>query len=303
MKVSTIYYLVIIATLVFACSAKSDKITSTPIDYDFPYDLSDPEEKHTLPESLKEVSGIAIYNEKYIAAVQDEKGSIYMYSLKDKKVKEKMKFGDAGDYEGITIHDRKAYVIASNGKFYSMDIDKNDLRNIQSQKIKIEINTDIEGLCYHPQIDKFLIAFKGRLSKNDFDERSVVTYDGSGPKYNKKLFYSINNRQIKEYINADTSKRKDLEKLKEKLSWLKPAFFPSEIAIHPLSGDIFMISSVNKLLIVVDAKKQQLKYLEVLDDDILPHPEGMTFKKDGTLFISSEAGNGKKARIMEFEME
>ena len=77
-------------------------------------------------------------------------------------------------------------------------------------------------------------------------------------------------------------------------------FSPSAIAVHPKTGQMYVLSSVGKILVVLDAKGNVQK-VEKLDKSEYRQPEGLCFAKDGTMYMSSE-GKGGKARIYRFDM-
>ena len=78
-------------------------------------------------------------------------------------------------------------------------------------------------------------------------------------------------------------------------------FKPSGIAIHPMTGQIYMISSVGKLLVVLN-KNRDLSAKYALDKDVFKQPEGICFSPDGDLYISNE-GRGKSANILHFKFD
>ena len=76
-------------------------------------------------------------------------------------------------------------------------------------------------------------------------------------------------------------------------------FGPSGIAVHPLSGDIYVLSSRGKILVQLDAEG---KYLDAwkLDKKNFKQPEGICFAPNGDMYISNE-GRGGKANLLHFK--
>ena len=106
----------------------------------------------------------------------------------------------------------------------------------------------------------------------------------------KEPVYYIDRRLFNGKFKKETNYQK-MEKSFDKKD--KAADFgPSGIAIHPKTREIYIISSVGKLLVILD-KKGNLKYFEKLNADIFKQPEGICFEQDGTLYISSEGKSGK----------
>jgi uncharacterized protein YjiK len=75
-------------------------------------------------------------------------------------------------------------------------------------------------------------------------------------------------------------------------------FKPSGLAVHPETGHIFVIATVGKLLVILDARGSIIDMIP-LDPDIFLQPEGIAFSPSGDLYISSE-GRGGKGYILKF---
>ncbi|MEZ4920954.1 MAG: SdiA-regulated domain-containing protein [Saprospiraceae bacterium] len=81
----------------------------------------------------------------------------------------------------------------------------------------------------------------------------------------------------------------------------KPNYLsPSGVAIHPLTQDVYVLSSAKKRLVVLDYNSGAIKYATRISKELLPQPEGICFDPAGNLFISSEAKKGLP-KILKFE--
>jgi uncharacterized protein YjiK len=72
----------------------------------------------------------------------------------------------------------------------------------------------------------------------------------------------------------------------------------SAISIHPISGRLYVLSGTERLLLVFDMNGN-IEYLVRLDKDLFPQPEGITFMKNGDMFISNE-GRHAEATLIRF---
>jgi hypothetical protein len=75
-------------------------------------------------------------------------------------------------------------------------------------------------------------------------------------------------------------------------------FKPSAAAINPVTGKLFIVASVGKLLVIAD-KNGNVENAFRLDPKLFNQPEGMTFAPNGDLYISNEGGDGV-ATILKF---
>ncbi len=77
------------------------------------------------------------------------------------------------------------------------------------------------------------------------------------------------------------------------------SFQPSGIAIHPITGNIYILGSVGNLLIVFSRDGTMLAMVK-LRSRYFPQAEGICFSPDGTLYIANE-GDVDKGTVLKFE--
>ena len=107
--------------------------------YNFPYDLTNPDKKTKVPSELREISGIQHIGNGTIAAIEDEHGKIYLVDFKTGEIKEKIRFGDNGDYEDLEIIDNDAWILKSNGNLYRVK-DYKDEDELKTKKYETELS-------------------------------------------------------------------------------------------------------------------------------------------------------------------
>ncbi|MCE9539851.1 MAG: hypothetical protein K8R85_11630, partial [Bacteroidetes bacterium] len=76
-------------------------------------------------------------------------------------------------------------------------------------------------------------------------------------------------------------------------------FRPSAISVHPFSHLIYILSSSDKLLLVMN-EKGNIIHLFALDPVLFNKAEGITFLPNGDMLISNEAQKGKPT-LLKFE--
>jgi uncharacterized protein YjiK len=67
-----------------------------------------------------------------------------------------------------------------------------------------------------------------------------------------------------------------------------------------VTGDVYVISSALKRLIVLDYTTGAIRYAVRLNKKLLPQPEGIAFDAEGNLHLSSE---GKKGEGLVFKFD
>lgn len=274
--------------------------------FTFPYNLLKPEASVKLPTVLREISGLQYIKKNTFAAIQDEKGNIYIIDFKSGAVDRKIDFADDGDYEDLALVDKDAWVLKSNGDLYRVkDFLDDKERTVKKYETDLSKKNDLEGLCHDPRNERLLMAGKGHPyidREGGEHKKAVYSFSLENRKLSSKPEYIIDLEEIKYYKKYNTMTRLGID-LMANLDASKGdvTFQPSGLAIHPLSGFIYMIGAVGDLLLVLHPAGEILAMVE-LDDKLFNQPEGISFSPDGELYISNEAGE-RSATILKFSMQ
>ena len=272
----------------------------------FPYDLDHPSEKYILPTILEEISGNVLLNHRIMICIQDEEGDLFFYNLSEKRLLKRVDFGKDADYEDVALTERDAWILRSNGTLYNLR-SYDDEDKIETREIKTDLSgkNNCEGLCYDPVENRLLIALKGKPELSDDQDfngyKAIYSFDLNKEKLSRDPAYLIELRKFKDLENASL-----YEKISHRIaSTLEESddirFQPSALAIHPLSGEIYVLASVGKALVVMN-RDGELQSINPLDKWLFVQPEGICFGADGTLYISSE-GDGGNGLLMRFNMK
>lgn len=290
--------LFLISTFLFACSREKPEPC-------LPYDFSKPVETLKLPGRLKEISGITFWNTNKLACVQDEKGIVFFYDIRKDKLKNELSFGEDKDYEGVAnVHDT-LYVLSSNGDIFEIDQPGTTEQNTINYNTFLNKRNNCEGLCYDEIHQRLLIACKGRPAKGTAARSVKAIYSFS--LLNKTLdsvpVYEVDPDSVRTWLVEDEKKNSSWfivfsSGVADEKDFL---FEPSELAIHPISKDIYLLSSVGKILLVISTDGA-VKCVLKLDPHLYKQPEGIAFAPDGDLYISDEGKEGK-ANILHFQYQ
>jgi len=274
--------------------------------FNFPYELHQPDKSWELPKKLEEISGLGYIDKHRLVCVQDEKGYVYIFNLKTGEVEKKIEFANDGDFEGIDIVNKNAWVLKSNGTLYEVkDFLKNKEPQVTKYKTALSAKNDTEGLCYDPISNNLLLACKGNPfvdEKSGKEFKAIYTFDLNTKLLKLKPIFLIELDTIKSYKNYNTMAEMGVEVLayldhsKGDLS-----FQPSGIAINPKTGNIYVIGSVGKLLLVFSREGKMLAIIK-LKSKVHRQPEGICFSSKGTLYISNE-GDDNEGKILKFEQK
>lgn len=266
----------------FACDTGGASVTESelshpPLEKHPHYRLGHPDQRYELPGSLQEISGLSYLGKDRLACIQDEKGKTYVFDLNKKEVSGVFPFAGNGDFEGIEAVDDYMYAIKSDGSL--LKISDWQSEDPQYEKLPTGLNKkhNVEGLGYRAENQTLLIACKGGAGTDKGKQRAIYSFALSNQKLSETPLWTIN--------PADFGK--------------KDNFGPSGIALHPLTGEVYVLSSQGKVLITLDSKGE-IKAVYKLDKELYRQPEGICFSPEGDLFISNEGKRGK-AYILHFK--
>jgi len=279
--------------------------TIPPTKDQFRYDLGTPDARYKLPAYLEEISGLSYYGKGKIACVQDEKANIYIWNLEKEKIIEKYDFGDDADYEDITVVGNTAYILRNNGSIYRIKNFKKKDRKVKKYKTELKAKNDTEGMAFDPTANALLIACKGSPSiekENPYEGyKAIYKFDLEEGKLVTRPHFLIDLDRLDSYIDRSVFTKLSVKLAKSlRLIESETSFKPSGIAIHPLDDEIYIISSVGKLLIILN-REGKVQDVRELDPKIFRQPEGICFSPTGDMFISNE-GQGGKGYILKFDV-
>ena len=243
------------------------------------------EAKWELPAILEEVSGIEWIGDDRFACVQDEDGIIFIYNLATSKIEKEIKFAGPGDYEGIAIDDKTAYVVRSDGNIFLIQNFDSSAPRISSYDTFLTEAQNVEGLCLDKKNKRLLLALKDK-DLNNKDSKGVYSFD-------------LSQKTLQETPAFILDLKDDL--LSKSGSKLSKRLRPSEIEIHPISSEIYILDAKSPKLLILDPLGK-LKSVYKLDENEFNQPEGISFQPDGTLYISNEAGS-EAANILKVKIK
>jgi len=293
------------ASVVFISFCKPNTIGNIGMENNpFAYDVENPDTRYKLPAYLEEISGLSYFGKGKIACVQDEKAHIYVLNLEQEKIIKKYDFGGDADYEDISIVGKTAYVLRNNGHIYRIKNFKKKDRKVKKYNTPLKEINDTEGMAYDPVSNALLISCKGSPSIEKENQylgyKAIYKFDLEEEELDRTPHFLIDLERLDNYIDHGVFSRFSIRVAKKlRLVESETSFNPSGIAAHPLNDDIYIISSVGKLLVVLNRNGKVLDVKE-LDPKIFRQPEGICFSPTGDMFISNE-GKGGKGYILKFE--
>lgn len=301
MPVHTMKHLMIFLLVFLLMSCAEETQNATKTNTQDKYDFSSAQMLIELPEELQEISGIALFDENTLLCIQDERGVVYDYNLTEKKINNTLKFADSADYEELALAGNDLFVLESNGNLYQIKNfrDGGQKPLVHNTALKEEHNA--EGLCYLKNENKLLIACKDKPSVGEKNRKAFYRFDLNNSTLEETPAFYITAKDLKDFAKANKkSLGKRIEDLLEE-NKIDEILMPSGLAQHPLTNDIYILSSKNSLLVITD-KSGKIKDIHSFNGKDFAQPEGITFSSKGDLYISNE-GKKRDANIAMFGYE
>jgi uncharacterized protein YjiK len=268
---------VIIAGLLMSCNTGKKKLQHNDTSrYDLlkPYTIK-------LPDGLAEISGMAYYaKDTTVFAIKDEDGILYKVDLMQKSTITHWRFGKSHDFEDLVLLDSTFYILVSNGDIESVKFVPGDTMLTDKVKLPKMSNGswEFESMYYDDSLQQLIL-----LCKNcDGDAKKKVTAIG----------YNISTKTYTPMVYEI-----DVEPIAKKLGQKKLKLRPSAAAINPVTNDLYILASLNHLMVVTD-RQGRFKELYELDPGLYNQPEGLAFTPAGDMIISNEANEVGLANIL-----
>lgn len=243
---------------------KPSAVTGDPAEYD----LDNPV-VIKLPEQLDEISGLAFYpKDTSLFSIIDEDGILYKIYLNRNYKVESWHFDKKHDFEDVVLHDSVFYVLISNGDIEQLKFNGNSISSTKAVFPGSDKQTnEFESLYYDDK--KGLVMICKQCEDDKKKAVSAFGYDPVTQAFNPSVF-SI-----------------DVLPVDERLGEQKMHLKPSAAAINPVTNELYIVCSVNKLLVITD-RDGNFKNVYTLDDKLYKQPEGIAFTPSGDMIISNE---------------
>ena len=233
-----------------------------------PYRLDAPDAIIELAPELKEISGLTMLPSGNLGAIQDERGTIYEIDPVSGAIVDRLPFRGNGDFEGLELAGDAVWALRSDGDLYAVYRDSVGTPTSRKVETGLKGRNDTEGLAFDGQ-GRLLIACKEWPGPDLNDVRAIWAFDLETEILSPDPVVLLDRRQVDGRLN----------------------FKPSALAVHPISGRVYVLSSVRTAIAVLSPDGALLAILD-FPPRLVPQPEGLAFAADGTMYVSSEGTTG-----------
>lgn len=260
-----------------SCAAQSRKAMPPAL-----YSLDQPQQAIDLPKHINEISGVA-YENGSLYAIDDDKGNLYKISVAEKPQVQQWEVGKPQDFEDIARANGTIYILSSKGRLLFFP-EKFPPEKVEHADLELKGKNEFETLYFDASNNRLIMLCKD-CHKDGKHITTAYAFNVATKSFEKKPAFEINRRDIESVLGKTVAK-----------------FKPSAGAVHPLTGEIYVLSSINQLLVVLD-KRYQVAAVYTLNKKLFKQPEGLTFTPQGDMIISNEYAGSGAANLLYFKMK
>ncbi|HVI47027.1 MAG TPA: hypothetical protein VM802_19275 [Chitinophaga sp.] len=259
-------------------SDREQKVYSSPAGYD----LKEPV-RYRVRESMQEISGIELFPDEHnIIAINDEEGKIFQIDVSTTSAYPSRKFAKDGDYEDVCRTDSGWFVLKSNGSLYEIHYPFTDSISSTHYKLPKEGKREFETTYYDKGRNSIVMICKNCADDKELGITSAYSFSLATRTFDSAATYHFDAREIARLAGSDMR-----------------FFKPSAAAIHPIEKRLYIVASVNGLLVIADLNGHVQEAYN-LKHRLFLQPEGLAFAPNGDMYISNEGGYDGVANILKF---
>lgn len=235
-----------------------------------PYRFDQPAARFSLPPDLREISALTVLDDGHLGAVQDEAGSLYVLDAATGQIDAVVPFGPPGDYEGVELAAGRLFALRSDGALLELGGWDGGAVSLRTHPTGLGSKCDAEGLGYDAERERLLIACKEDGGKGLGKKKAIYGFDLASETLSPEPAFVIDPDALPDSAGGKAHKMK-----------------PSALAVHPVTGAIFVISSKHDVLLALRPDGTVAEAWN-LSEAGFEQPEGLAFFPNGDLFIASE---------------
>lgn len=234
-----------------------------------------------LPESLEEISGLALSSDGRLFAHGDEVGNVFELDYRHGVLLKQFTLGRSPvleDFEALTIAGDRMYMLVSNGKIYEFKEGNNGARvDYVIHDTRLGHECEFEGITYEPRLNALLLACKNVRTKENRDDLVIYSWklpDGGG----------TGSPQIVVPLKEITA----ASKLK--------SFHASDMTRDPFTGNYVLTAAQENALLTITPEGKVVSVRQLPGS--MQHTEGIAITPDSLLILSDEAGKKPAAIVL-----
>ena len=249
------------------------------------FDLMHPEHINFLPTGLLPFSEITTMDSVLVLAKQSGTGNgLVLLNADSSSFSSINPLPQAVELLTFVKVDTSIYLFDNHMNAYisTFPFDSTSTRKISTAKINWKANSS----CFHPSTHR--IYFNPELDNPESNRfRSVYTFNLNKNKFISTPLFTYDVDAIERFAMENGIKLHSYRITAQNDTVQGLTIIPTAIAVHPKTNEVYILSAIDRSLIVFDQFGDIQNYSE-LDPSLFPNPSGIAFATNGDLLISNE---------------
>lgn len=262
------FLFICITILLASCNLKG---YSSPPNYQMGYP-----EMYELSKHLNEVSGIHFDSATgNLLAISDSKKDVFELDLRTISIRRHVEdvVGPDSDLEDVVKVGSSIFVLKSVGTLVEVPA-KGDTAGIREYSLNLGGKNDFETLYYDADANGLILLCKSCAHEKGKSVRTAYRFDLATKTFDSSYFYQISEEALMETLETTVAELK-----------------PSAAAIHPITKQLYILSSASQIMVIADTRGNLLAAYHLYPDDF-PQAEGISFALNGDMYITNEGKLG-----------
>ena len=248
------------------------------------FDLQHPNLVQTLPMGIQPFSDVALLDSTHLIGLNQEQGSLYMYNMEDQTVAPFLPWDLGSKICNVSNLDSTLVLVddAKHIHFLQAPYDSTNLTTLSLENEQFEATS----VCLHKETNRLFLISSNQERVEGYSSSSVYAYNLNQHKLNPQPLFTISGEDVEAFAiqNNLIVPSSNLSIMDDTLESIN--FTPSAIAVHPKTNEIYVLSSVDHTLVVLDQFGKVVNFT-TLDKTTFSNPSAMTFRPNGDLLITN----------------
>ncbi|MBL7697185.1 MAG: hypothetical protein JNK79_03475 [Chitinophagaceae bacterium] len=217
-----------------------------------------------------------------MACLQNEIGSIFLFNLETGLIDKEIPFGPPGNYEGMVLVNKTAYIGCADGRILEVQNYAADSPRVVEHGTHLTIDDRIVGLCYDRRNKRLLVSVRGN-DKTDLQYKGIYAFN-----------LALKRMPVRPVIKIDL-RNPVFGGIEPKN--LQTVFQPSDLDINPRTGLLYIIDGTRRQLLRM-RMSENIRDLKNMNREKFFQPEGITFTPSGELFVASKGDRDEPGMLL-----
>jgi hypothetical protein len=247
------------------------------------FDLIHPESVMNLPIGVNAFTDFVIMDSTHLICLDDQIGGVLVYDLTTNNSEGYLPTGIDSKITEVSKIDSTIILVDENMDLHFL-LPPYDSTSMITESLK-DKSWISSGMCLHEQTKRLFFVAETDI-ENQIQNYSIYTFNLNHRKLNERALFEIKPEEI-EMFAITNNIQLPMNRIDENGDTIQNfSFNPDVIAVHPKTNEIYVLSSLDRSLVVYNQFGQVVNFTK-LDEELFSQPKAMTFYPNGDLLLTN----------------